>query len=105
MASRAKRKEKKEETKKMTVEAAAAAHLEIISERSTAKQCLRELLESVKSLTGKTNLTVTDLRQELKRWFEKGWATLSGEFIQITRAGRAKIKQIADQATAMPQPA
>ncbi|MEZ0209141.1 MAG: hypothetical protein ACAH17_03125 [Candidatus Paceibacterota bacterium] len=101
----AKRATREKEVQKMSVETAVALHLQLIAPRPTAKQCIKELLVSVRELTENAMLTTRDLQTALRRWFEEGWASFSGEFIQVMRAGRAKIQEIADKATAAPAPA
>jgi hypothetical protein len=96
---------KVEEEESISIEAAVALHLEIEAPRSTAKQCMKELLESVRKLTKNPKLTIQNIKDALRRWFEEGWAMLAGGFLQVTRAGRSKVKALAEKALApTPEP-
>lgn len=95
---------KVEKENSLSIEAAVALHLEIEAPRSTAKQCMKKLLESVRKLTQNPKLTTKNLQDALRRWFEEGWAMLAGGFLQVTRAGRAQVKALAEKATAIPEP-
>lgn len=90
---------------KFSIEVAVALHLEIQAPRSTAKQCMKELLQWVRQATKNPSLTIQHIKAALRQWFEEGWATLAGGFLQVTRAGRDRVKTLAEQATAAPQPA
>jgi hypothetical protein len=90
----------------LTVEAAVAVHMVLLAPRVTARQCTRQLLESVRGLTKNPTLTLQNMKTALRLWFEKGWATISKNAFCIMRAGRAKIHEIADRATSpVPAPA
>jgi hypothetical protein len=101
----ARRATRTQEVQKMSIETAVALHLQLIAPRPTAKQCVQELLQSVRELTENAMLTTRDLKTALRRWFEEGWVSFSGGFLQVMRAGRAKIQEIAEKATAAPAPA
>lgn len=98
----AKKTDKKDAT--ISIEAAVALHLEIEAPCSTAKQCVKKLLASVRKLTENPRLTLKNLKTALRRWFEEGWAMLSGGFLQVTRAGRSPVKALAEKASAAPEP-
>lgn len=92
-------------TEGISIEGAVALHLQTRSCACTAKQCLRELLNEVREIVGNKALTVRNLKDALKTWFAEGWAVISSQTLQVTRAGRKKIKELADAALASPTPA
>lgn len=101
----AKKSKKKEEPDKFALDVAAALYLELETVRCTARQCLNRMLESVRQLTKNPKLTMQKMKLAIRHWLTKGWVMISGEEIQVLRAGRAPIKQLADDATKAPQPA
>jgi hypothetical protein len=81
------------------IEAAVAIHLHTKNTPCTTKQCMNELVDAVKELTGDANLTMQRVKKALNKWIEQGWATLVDDILQVTRAGRAQIKKLAEMAT------
>ncbi len=86
----------------ISIEGAVALYLQTRPVPCTAKQCLQELLKEVRELTGNFALTVKQIKDNLKKWFTEGWAVISSQSLQVTRAGRNKIKELADAALASP---
>ena len=89
----------------ISIECAVALHLQTRSVPCTAKQCMEELLLEVKKLTGNHKLTISNIKENLRKWLDEGWAIISKKTLQVTRAGRKKIKELADAALASPTPA
>lgn len=83
-----------------SVEHAVALHLVLDCPCCTAKQRLADLLKKVKKLTADRKLTIQKMKQALEKWFQEGWAVVTNNIFQVTRAGRAQIKKLADEATA-----
>lgn len=92
-------------TKGISIESAVALHLQTRNVPCTAKQCLQELLREVRELVGNNALTVKQIKDALKTWFAEGWAIVTSKTLQVTRAGRKKIKELADAAFASLTPA
>jgi coproporphyrinogen III oxidase-like Fe-S oxidoreductase len=86
----------------ITIESAVALHLQTRTVPCTAKQCLQELLVEVRKLVANKALTIKQIKDALKKWFAEGWAVVNKQTLQITRAGRKKIKELADAALASP---
>ncbi len=88
----------------ISIEGAVALHLQTRTVACTAKQCLQELLAEVRKMVKHKNLTIERLKEALKTWFKEGWAIVNNQSLQVTRAGRKKIKELADAALASPAP-
>lgn len=84
----------------LTVEQAVASYFECECPCCTKKQSLKTVLEKVRVLVSNQKLTLKNLKEAIKKWFEEGWAVISKDIIQITRSGRAVVKKIAEEATA-----
>ncbi len=95
----------KKEDGKVPLHVAAALYLELETERCTARQCLTMMLTRVRVIVNDPALTLQQLKNAISHWLTEGWAMISGNTIQVMRAGRAKIKQLADEGTMAPQPA
>ena len=98
-------KQKKSSTQKvdtLSIEGIVATHLVTRSIPCTADQCMKELLSVVKTYQGNYKLTIKNIKTALHKWFENGWATVNKNVLKITRAGRARIKAIADAVNAPP---
>jgi coproporphyrinogen III oxidase-like Fe-S oxidoreductase len=86
--------------KMSTTASAAAVHIVTQDGKAcTVKQCMKQLLDEVKKLTGNLDLTITQLKESLQQWVEDGWAKIKGDTLEITRAGRNPIKQLAEAST------
>lgn len=90
---------------KMSISEAIAAYLEIETNRSTAKQCAKKMLERVREMTENPKLTMHNLKQAIADWIEKGWIILTNTVVQVMRPGRVPIRELAEQATMSSQPA
>lgn len=93
-----------ESSEGISIESAVALHLQTRPVPCTAKQCLQELLKEVRELVGNNALTIKQIKDALKTWFAEGWATVTGKTLQVTRAGRRRIKELADAAFASSTP-
>ncbi len=94
-----------ESSEGISIESAVAFHLQTRPLLPcTAKQCLQELLKEVRELIGNNALTVKQIKDALKTWFTEGWAIVTGKTLQVTRAGRRRIKELADAAFASSTP-
>jgi coproporphyrinogen III oxidase-like Fe-S oxidoreductase len=91
-----------EKAAEISIPAAVALSLQTKQCHCTAKQCMKEILTEVRELTRNAALTVSNIKAALREWLREGWAVLSNTHIQITRAGRAKIKEIAEKAAQDP---
>ena len=83
-----------------SVEHAVALHLVLECPCCTTKQRLIDLLKKVKELTANRKLTIQKMKQALEKWFKEGWAVITKDVLQVTRAGRSQSKKRADEATA-----
>jgi coproporphyrinogen III oxidase-like Fe-S oxidoreductase len=84
-----------------TIASAVAIHLATRDVPCTAKQCLQELLEQVKTLVSQ-KLKMDELQLALSKWVDRGWAIITDGYLQITRAGRNVIRNLAENATSPP---
>ena len=85
----------------ISIEGAVALHLATI-ECCTKPQPLELLLEEVKKMVANKRLTVRSLEVALWNWIQNEWVKFEENFLTVTRAGRAKIKQFAEAAVASP---
>ena len=85
-----------------SIEHAVALHLVLECPNCTTKQRLSVLLTEVRKLIADRNLTLQKMKEALKKWFEEGWAMITKDILQVTRAGRNQIKKLAEEASAPP---
>lgn len=95
---------KRSEKNALLITEAVALYLVVEEEHCTQKQDIKNLLEKIKPILRNPRLTLQNMIAALKQWFDKGWATLCKEFIQVTRCGRKKIRELAEVASAPPPP-
>ncbi len=91
-------------TNGISIEGAVALYLQTRPVPCTAKQCLQELLIEVRVLTGNFALTIKQIKDKLKKWFAEGWAIISNQSLQVTRAGRKQVKELAAEAALASSP-
>lgn len=99
------KKTDKKKDEEIPLHVAAALYLELETERSTARQCLTQMLNRVREMVKNPALTMQQMKQAISQWPAEGWVMISGDTIQVMRAGRAKIRQLADEGTKVQQPA
>lgn len=95
----------RKEEKKLSVQEAVALALATGTQAATTRQDLRNLLREVRKLVSNPALTLQNMKEALATWLQEGWAVVSKHFIQVTRAGRAPVKKMAESVFATPHAA